>query len=419
MADIVLQFDHVWKKFRRGEQKHDSLRDLIPSIAKGLFKSRRPGELRDQEFWAIKDVSFQVERGEALGIIGPNGAGKSTTLKILSGILTPDRGAITVSGKLSALIEVGAGFHPDLTGRENIYLNGAILGMKKKEMDRKLEDIVAFSELSEFLDTPVKRYSSGMYARLGFSVAAHVDPDILLVDEVLSVGDWAFQRKCLEKMEDFVKKGVTIIFISHNLQAVVNLCPRALLLRKGSVVESGPTGDVVRRYLSEAVSTARGDVRDRTIWIESVSVVDEEGKSADLFTSGDKGSVIINVRSNVPEDGLSVVIDFMDGNNRSVFNTSSERLGYGTFNVSPGDSRTFRFDTILHLVGGSYFLKVEIKKYRIERTYDALLPAATIIVRSDTGIKGTANLYPTFREENSPHCNGKWSSGKIDIVEIP
>jgi lipopolysaccharide transport system ATP-binding protein len=402
MSDIVLRFDQIWKKFRRGEQQHDSLRDLIPAIARKLFKLRRPEELRDKEFWAIKDVSFQVERGEALGIIGPNGAGKSTALKLLSGILRPDRGRISVSGRLSALIEVGAGFHPDLTGRENIYLNGAILGMKRKEMDRKLDEIVAFSELSEFLDTPVKRYSSGMYARLGFSVAAHVDPDILLVDEVLSVGDWAFQRKCLEKMEAFVKKGVTIIFISHNLQAVVNLCSRALLLQKGSVVESGSAGQIVRRYLSEAASPARGDVRDRTIWIESVSVVDEEGKGSDFFTAGDKVSVLIDVRSNVREEGLAVTLDFLDGDNRSVFNTSSERLGHGVFAAAPGESKMFRFDVILHLVEGSFFLRVEVKNYRVERSYDALFPAASIFVRSDKGFKGTANLYPVFTEENAP-----------------
>jgi len=401
MSDVVLCFDRIWKKFRRGEQKHDSLRDLIPAVAKKLFKLRRPEELRDQEFWAIKDVSFQVERGEALGIIGPNGAGKSTALKLLSGILTPDRGKISVSGRLSALIEVGAGFHPDLTGRENIYLNGAILGMKRKEMDRKLDDIVAFSELSEFLDTPVKRYSSGMYARLGFSVAAHVDPDILLVDEVLSVGDWAFQRKCLEKMEAFVKKGVTIIFISHNLQAVANLCSRALLLRKGSVVESGPPGQVIRRYLSEAVSSARGDVRDRTIWIESVSIVDEAGKEADFFTAGDKVSVIIDVRSNVREDALAVTLDFVNGDNLSVFNTSSERLGHGVFAVTPGASKIFRYDIFLHLVEGSFFLRVEVKNYRVERSYDLLFPAVSIFVRSEKGIKGTANLYPVFREEDA------------------
>ena len=402
MSDIVLRFDQIWKKFRRGEQMHDSLRDLIPSIAKKLFRLRRHEELRDKEFWAIKDVSFQLERGEALGIIGANGAGKSTALKLLSGILRPDRGTISVSGRLSALIEVGAGFHPDLTGRENIYLNGAILGMKRKEMDRKLDEIVAFSELSEFLDTPVKRYSSGMYARLGFSVAAHVDPDILLVDEVLSVGDWAFQRKCLEKMEAFVKKGVTIIFISHNLQAVANLCSRALLLRKGSVVESGPPGQVIRRYLSEAVSSTRGDVRDRTIWIEGVSIVDEEGKEADFFTAGDKVSVIIDVRSNVQEDALAVTLDFVNGDNLSVFNTSSERLGHGVFAVTPGASKIFRYDIILHLVEGSFFLRVEVKNYRVERSYDLLFPAASIFVRSEKGIKGTANLYPVFREEDAP-----------------
>jgi lipopolysaccharide transport system ATP-binding protein len=203
-------------------------------------------------------------------------------------------------------------------------------------------------------------------------------------------------------MEAFVKKGVTIIFISHNLQAVVNLCSRALLLRKGSVVESGPTGQVVRRYLSEAASPARGDVRDRTIWIESVSVVDEEGKEADLFTAGDKVSVIINVRSNVREDALAVTLDFLDENNRSVFNTSSERLGHGVFAVAPDESKIFRYDIILHLVEGNFFLKVEVKNYRVERSYDVLFPAASIFVHSDKGIKGTANLYPVFREENAP-----------------
>jgi hypothetical protein len=232
-------------------------------------------------------------------------------------------------------------------------------------------------------------------------VAAHVDPDILLVDEVLSVGDWAFQRKCLEKMEAFVKKGVTIIFISHNLQAVANLCSRALLLRKGSVVESGPPGQVIRRYLSEAVSSARGDVRDRTIWIESVSIVDEAGKEADFFTAGDKVSVIIDVRSNVREDALAVTLDFVNGDNLSVFNTSSERLGHGVFAVTPGASKIFRYGISLHLVEGSFFLRVEVKNYRVERSYDLLFPAASIFVRSEKGIKGTANLYPVFREEDA------------------
>jgi ABC-type polysaccharide/polyol phosphate transport system ATPase subunit len=401
MPDIVLSLNHVWKKFRRGERRHDSLRDLIPSAARSLLRRRLPAGLRDQEFWALKDVSFQVERGEALGIIGPNGAGKSTALKLLSGILRPDRGAIEASGRLSALIEVGAGFHPDLTGRENIYLNGAILGMTRKEMDRKLEEIVAFSELKEFLDTPVKRYSSGMYARLGFSVAAHVDPDILLVDEVLSVGDWAFQRKCLEKMESFVRRGVTVIFISHNLQAVMNLCPRALLLRGGSVVDAGPTGRVVRSYLTDAASAISGEGRERTVWIGGVSVVDGWGRNADVFEAGEKASILIEVRAKVPEDGLAVTLDVLDGNNASAFNTSSERLGHGTFAMEPGGVRTFRFETTLHLVEGHYYLKVEIKRYRADRIYDAVFPAAAFFVRSGRGIKGIANLYPEFREETS------------------
>lgn len=412
MPDIVLSFDRIWKRFRRGETRHDSLRDLLPAVAKGLFHPRRRDELKDKEFWAIKDVSFQVMRGEALGIIGPNGAGKSTILKLLSGILRPEEGGISISGRLSALIEVGAGFHPDLTGRENIYLNGAILGMKRKEMDRKLDEIVAFSELSEFIDTPVKRYSSGMYARLGFSVAAHVDPDILLVDEVLSVGDWAFQRKCLDKMDAFVKNGVTVIFISHNLQAVINLCSRAFLLRKGSIVEAGSTGQVVRRYLTETTSPAPADVADRTIWIDCLSVVDEEGKGVDICSAGDKVSVIINVRSNIREDALSVGIDILDANNHSVFNTSSERLGHGVFAVAPGDSRKFRFDITLHLVDGGFFLKAEVKNYRIGRIYHVLFPAASIFVRSAKGIKGSANLYPVFREEGASRGSGSPGVGR-------
>src|SRR4030067_2714010 len=216
MGDVVLEFNYVLKKFKKGE-RYDSLRDFIPAIAKRLFNSSQGEELQEKEFWSIKDVSYQVMKGEALGIIGPNGAGKSTVLKLLSGILKPNKGNIKVNGRLSALIEVGAGFHPDLTGRENIYLNGAILGMRRDEIDRKFNEIVEFSGISEFIDTPVKRYSSGMYARLGFSVAAHVDPEILLIDEVLSVGDFSFQLKCLKRIQEGKENGRTGIFISHNL----------------------------------------------------------------------------------------------------------------------------------------------------------------------------------------------------------
>ena len=213
MTDIPLEFNHVWKKFKKGE-KYDSLRDLIPAMTKRLFTGNHRGELQEKEFWAVKDVSFEVKKGETLGIIGPNGAGKSTILKLLSGILRPNKGEINVNRRLSALIEVGAGLHPDLTGRENIYLNGSILGMKKSEIDKKLDEIVEFSGLIDFLDTPVKRYSSGRYTRLGFSVAAHVEPEILLIDEVLSVGDMSFQQKCVGKMISCRNSGTTkILFL--------------------------------------------------------------------------------------------------------------------------------------------------------------------------------------------------------------
>ncbi|MBU1932314.1 MAG: ABC transporter ATP-binding protein, partial [Candidatus Omnitrophica bacterium] len=199
----AIEFINVSKKFKKGE-KTDCLRDFIPNLFKSMSPSARRvthDALREREFWALKDVSFQLKKGETLGIIGPNGAGKSTILKMLSGILRPTKGEIKINGKLSALLEVGAGFHPDLTGRENIYLSGAIIGMKKKEIERKIDSIIEFSELGDFIDTPVKRYSSGMYVRLGFSISAHMDPDILLLDEVLAVGDMGFQAKCIERIK--------------------------------------------------------------------------------------------------------------------------------------------------------------------------------------------------------------------------
>src|ERR1700730_7734841 len=203
-----------------------------------------------EEFWALKDVSFDVKQGEVLGIIGRNGAGKSTLLKILSRITEPDRGRAILRGRVASLLEVGTGFHPELTGRENIFLNGAILGMSRAEIKRKFDEIVAFAEVERFLDTPVKRYSSGMYVRLAFAVAAHLDPEILLIDEVLAVGDAEFQKKCLAKMEDVAAtEGRTVIFVSHDMDAVCHLCSRCILLRQGEIVTTGNASDVVARYL--------------------------------------------------------------------------------------------------------------------------------------------------------------------------
>jgi len=243
-----IEFNNVWKKFQKGEKFH-SLRDSIPNFAKKLFnREKTNGDLGEGEFWALEDVDFQVKKGEVLGIIGPNGAGKSTILKLLSRIIIPTEGTFNIKGRLSALIEVTAGFHPDFTGRENIYFNGSVLGMSKKEIDSKFDEIVEFSGVEEFIDTPIKRYSSGMSARLGFSVAAHVNPDVLLVDEVLAVGDMNFQAKCTKKMKELMESGVTIIFISHNIMLVQSLCKRLLLLNKGKIIKQGDPQEVIPFY---------------------------------------------------------------------------------------------------------------------------------------------------------------------------
>src|SRR5215470_11631558 len=292
MTDTAIEFSGVWKKFAKGEQ-YDSLRDLIPSLAKWLFSANHRGELQQKEFWALKDVSFRLGRGEALGIIGPNGSGKSTILKLLSRILRPDKGNLRVNGRLGALIELGAGFHPDLTGRENIYLNGTILGMKRSEIDRKFDAIVEFSEMRDFLDTPVKRYSSGMYARLGFSVAAHVDPDVLLVDEVLSVGDYHFQQKCFDKMREFVQNGTSLIFVSHNMTAVSTLCSSALLLRKGTPVYQGDVSTAMQKYHA----FYEEDIVSKEVEVTYARLTSSAGSEREVFEPGEEIRLEIGIRA--------------------------------------------------------------------------------------------------------------------------
>ncbi|MDW8072358.1 MAG: polysaccharide ABC transporter ATP-binding protein [Anaerolineae bacterium] len=261
MSDVVIQVEHLSKLYRigRAQQRHDTLRDLIAGLGSRVADRFRPtpnpqSTIRDAQseeyIWALKDVSFEVRRGEVLGIIGRNGAGKSTLLKILSRITEPTEGRAIVRGRVGSLLEVGTGFHPELTGRENIYLNGAILGMKKAEIDRKFDEIVAFAEIEKFLDTPVKRYSSGMYVRLAFAVAAHLEPEILLVDEVLAVGDAAFQKKCLGKMGQVAGEGRTVLFVSHNMAAVRKLCSYAILLDGGRKEATGSADAVISEYLT-------------------------------------------------------------------------------------------------------------------------------------------------------------------------
>lgn len=265
MSAIAIRVEGLSKKFRIGrrQEKHKTLRDTLAAAFVSPF--RNAGKLlrgesagaaaRDETFWALRELSFEIKQGEAVAIIGRNGAGKSTLLKVLSCITEPTEGFATIHGRVGSLLEVGTGFHNELTGRENIFLNGAILGMKKVEIERKFDEIVAFAEVEKFIDTPVKHYSSGMYLRLAFAVAAHLEPEILIVDEVLAVGDSRFQKKCLNKMEDVGKKGRTVLFVSHNMSAVTRLCQRAILLDGGRLLKDGPSHQVVAAHMHSGLGT--------------------------------------------------------------------------------------------------------------------------------------------------------------------
>ena len=278
MSQHAIQLEKIGKQYHIGRKK--SAHRSLPAVVTGalvspfrrswsLLRGRATGATDlDETFWAVKDVSFEIKHGEIVGIIGGNGAGKSTLLKILSRITEPTEGCGQISGRVASLLEVGTGFHPELTGRENLFLNGAILGMRKTEIERKFDEIVAFSEIEKFIDTPVKHYSSGMYVRLAFAVAAHLEPEILLVDEVLAVGDAAFQKKCIGKMSEVSLGGRTVVFISHNMAAVENLCHKGILLKEGRVVFSGDMRQTVDRYL-QGISDGTADSRSHCIDLSS------------------------------------------------------------------------------------------------------------------------------------------------------
>jgi lipopolysaccharide transport system ATP-binding protein len=389
--DIALDVQGVFKKFRRGEL-YNSLRDLFPALARRLVRGGRTQDLDEREFWALQDVSFSVERGEAFGIIGANGAGKSTILKLLTGIMRPTEGAIRTAGRISALIEVGAGFHPDLTGRENIYLNGAILGMGKDEIQRRFDAIVAFSGLEKFIDTPVKRYSSGMYARLGFSVAAHVDPEVLIVDEVLSVGDHLFQLKCTERMNSVIASGATVVFVSHNLHAVANLCRRSLLLEAGKVQTIGPTADVISAYFSRAQQQRQADA-EADVLITRVKTCDETGPCGQFNSSG-KLWVTVEARARVRHDDLRAVIEVVDDRQYPLFNTCTYRLGAGAIVLGAGQTLTCTFELDLNLAQGTFHLNVFLRRCDANYVYDQWLSAATLFVTSPPEARGVVNLRP-------------------------
>lgn len=357
MSKYAIEFNNVWKKFRRGE-RFDSLRDLIPSMAKRIFNPNgsRP-ELEKNEFWALKGVSFKAKKGEVIGIIGPNGAGKSTILKTISRILRPDKGEVVTRGRLSALIEIGAGFHPDLTGRENIYLNGAILGMTRKEIDQKFDKIVDFAGLREFIDTPIKRYSSGMQARLGFAMAAHVEPDILLVDEVLSVGDAVFKAKCLNKIKALIEGNVTVIFVSHNMELIRNLTQRSLLLDDGKLVFYGDTEEAIKRYM-QVIQKGRSSLStNEKLHLEygkilGLSIFDKNGKNTNQIDCFDPVTLVteFEIYKKVPSVAIGITFSLPYGISPANCNTIRDNIYFkpkmgknkivlkiDSFNLSPGD----------------------------------------------------------------------------------
>ncbi len=295
---------------QRGAYGYTALRDVITDGVRGVGRrvTRRGGNgasSTKEQLWALRDFGFELAQGERLGVIGRNGAGKSTLLKILSRITEPTEGRVMVRGRVGSLLEVGTGFHPELTGRENIFLNGIILGMSRNEVRSKFDEIVEFSEVERFLDTPVKRYSSGMHVRLAFAVAAHLEPEILIVDEVLAVGDAAFQRKCLGKMSDVAESGRTVILVSHNMSAIQQLCERAIWIHEGHLREYGPTDDVVRSYSESYAGSAAGEISERgttgdgSIKLLSYEVLNEDGAASPLPVTGE--DVVIRVHVEVLE----------------------------------------------------------------------------------------------------------------------
>jgi lipopolysaccharide transport system ATP-binding protein len=389
MSDVTVRVEQVSKKFRKGEL-HDSLRDLIPALGARIL-GRTPNGFGRREFWALQDVSFEISRGEALAIVGKNGAGKSTLLKLISRVMKPTSGTVEVHGRLSALIEISAGFHPDLTGRENIYLNGTTLGMSRREIAAKFDQIVEFSGLAEFLDTPVKRYSSGMYARLGFSVAAHVNPDVLIVDEVLSVGDYLFQQRCMDRMRSVIRDGTTVLFVSHNLKAVTELCERAMLLGHGKTVESGPTDSVVRRYLSGALEPRNGT--NKPAYVSKVTVRTQAGEQS-TFESGDTALVDVEITAQQVVEKLAVEIWLTDEMKYEIFNTSSERLGYAPFSLAPGQMYRCTFELKLNIAHGVFHVCAGIFRHDIHKLYDCNEPGVMVFIGSTLAVQGAVNCFP-------------------------
>ncbi|MBW4643789.1 MAG: ABC transporter ATP-binding protein [Goleter apudmare HA4340-LM2] len=422
MSDTIIRVENLSKKYIIGhhqEESYNALRDIISNKVKsiGSFIKNPRAKIQNsqQEFWALHDVSFEIKQGERVGIIGRNGAGKSTLLKILSRITEPTKGRIKINGRVASLLEVGTGFHPELTGQENIYLNGAILGMSKEEIERKFDEIVAFAEVEKFLDTPVKRYSSGMYVRLAFAVAAHLEPEILIVDEVLAVGDVQFQKKCLGKMEDVAKEGRTVIFVSHQMSAIESLCTRGILLQSGSLYLDSSAQAAINLYLAQAYSLAKDipldERKERSgsgkIRASSFQILDAQSNTVSSLQSGKDYTFKIEYLNQTQEPLNNVVIslDIFDEHNHRVL---LFRTNFTNSNLNLDNQSGYILCNIenLPLANGSYRLAIFISHADAE-TLDYIQDAANITV--DGG-----DFFATGSQGMPSHCKilakAKWST---------
>lgn len=392
LMSVAIHFDSVSKRYR--------MRSASESPRSGLLKRLRGSSTHKTDFWALRDVSFEVEHGESLGIIGHNGAGKSTVLKLLSNISAPTRGQITIDGRISALLEVGSGFHPELTGRENIFLSGSILGMRRAEITKKLESIVEFAGVRPFIDLPVKRYSSGMYVRLGFSIAAHLDPDILLLDEVLAVGDRAFQEKCKDRIAEMHRQGTTMVFISHDLKAVRSICQRVLLLQRGELMAEGPADDVIRKYTETASFQPHPQTTAvRKAEITDVVFFDPAGKRSTGFLTGCPVQARVDYRVHLPirQGAVSLFFYAMDGSMAAQWTTGLDGRG---IDMREG-AAAVRFSCAeLGLQPGVYQIDACIERAGAPETFDWQRGCSSIHVDAGKEIRG--NFYMPHDWEEVP-----------------
>ena len=357
--------DGLWKNFRLYHERNQFLKAAI-------LRGRRA---RYEEFWALRDRSFEVPTGQTFGVIGSNGSGKSTLLKCLAGILVPDRGQVSTHGRVSALLELGAGFHPELSGRENVFLNGAILGLKKDEITARFDDIVDFAGLADFIDTPVKNYSSGMFVRLGFAVAANVEPDVLLIDEVLSVGDEAFQRKSAERIERFRREGRTIVFVSHGLGQVEQLCERVAWIDHGELKMVGPAADVISAYRGDSHDAAPDPDEIGSRWgsgeiqISSVDLLDSVGNLVTHPRTGDALNIVVHLSAHAPVQDTVLVARIDELGGHTVWRSSSRRNGVSIGRIDGSADVTLGFPS-LPLLEGTYELTLAITNQTEIQPYD-------------------------------------------------